>query len=97
MADQYPTYEDLCRQVESLSQHSRKLTAAERAIQRQNEYLTALHETALGLLDKLDTQELLQTILERAASLAGARHGYIFLQTETGDSMEIRCGHGTVL
>ena len=94
MADQYPTYEDLCRQVESLSQHSRKLTAAERAIQRQNEYLTALHETALGLLDKLDTQELLQTILERAASLAGARHGYIFLQTETGDSMEIRVGMG---
>lgn len=77
-----------------MRQQSEKLMAAERAIGRQNEYLTALHETSLALLDKLDPQELLQTILERAAALAGAEHGYIFLMADDGDRMEIRVGMG---
>jgi PAS domain S-box-containing protein len=94
MTTPHPTYDELSRQVDTLSQQSRKLLAAEQAIQRQNEYLTALHATALGLLDKLDTQELLQTILERAASLAGARHGYIFLRSDRHAGMEIRVGMG---
>lgn len=89
-----PSYDALVQQVEELSQHSRQLMDAERAIQRQNEYLTALHETALGLLDKLDTQELLKTILERAAALAGTRHGYIFLRVGDGHQMEIHVGMG---
>jgi PAS domain S-box-containing protein len=68
--------------------------AAERAIQQQNEYLTALHETSLSLLDKEEPQELLQTILERAAALAGTKHGYIFLLAGDGDHMEIQVGMG---
>ncbi len=92
--NQKPTYDELSRQVEELSQQSRKLLAAEQAIQRQNEYLNTLHETSLGLIDKLDTQELLETILERAAVLAGSQHGYIFLLTEDGRRMKIRVGMG---
>ena len=88
------SYKDLQRQVEVLNQQSRKLRDAERAIQRQNEYLSALHKTALGLIDKLDTQELLQTILERAASLAKTQHGYIYLRDPDTDFMEIRVGMG---
>ncbi len=89
-----PSYEALRVQVESLRLQSEKLMAAERAIQRQNEYLTALHETALALLDELDPQALLQTILERAAALAGTRHGYIFLLAGDGGHMEIQVGMG---
>lgn len=89
-----PTYESLLRQVEALRRQSAKLMVAERAIQRQNEYLTGLHETALALLDKLDPQELLQTILERAAALAGTGHGYIFLLAGDGNRMEIQVGMG---
>jgi PAS domain S-box-containing protein len=89
-----PTYEELLQQVETLRRESDKLLAAERAIQRQNEYLTALNQTALALLDKLDPQELLQTILERAAALAGARHGYIFLRSAQGERMDIQVGMG---
>jgi len=80
--------------VAELRRQSEKLMTAERAIGRQNEYLTALHETALALLDKLDPQELLQTILERAAALAGTQHGYIFLLAGDGDRMEIQVGMG---
>ncbi len=89
-----PTYEELLGQVETLRRESEKLLSAERAIQRQNEYLTALNQTAVALLDKLDPQELLQTILERAAALAGTRHGYIFLRSAQGDRMDIQVGMG---
>ena len=89
-----PNYDELLSQVETLRRESEKLMAAERAIHRQNEYLTALNETALALLDKLDPQALLQTILERAAALAGARHGYIFLRSTAGDRMDIQVGMG---
>jgi PAS domain S-box-containing protein len=80
--------------MEELRRQSEKLIAAEGAIHRQNEYLTALHETSLSLLDKLDPQELLHTILERAAALAGTEHGYIFLLTGDGEHMEIQVGMG---
>jgi PAS domain S-box-containing protein len=63
-------------------------------LRRQNEYLTALHETSLGLLDKLDKQELLQTIIERAARLTGTSHGYIYLLHGNGCQMEMRVGLG---
>jgi PAS domain S-box-containing protein len=89
-----PSYESLLRQVETLSRQSQRLLLAERAIQRQNEHLRALHETSLGLLDKLERQELLQTILERAAALAKTEHGYIYLYDPVEDCMEIRVGMG---
>ncbi|MEJ2041028.1 MAG: PAS domain S-box protein, partial [Desulfosarcinaceae bacterium] len=80
--------------VESLSRQSQKLLDAESAIQRQNEHLHALHETAMGLLDKLERQELLQTILERAMGLANTRHGYIYLHDPVENCMEMRVGMG---
>ena len=64
------------------------------AVQRQNESLRALHETALGLLDKIDTEELLETIIERAAALTGTAHGYIYLLDPHARVMEMRVGKG---
>ena len=93
MVDQ-ASYETLSREVAALKAQSERLLAAEGAVQRNNEYLTALHETALGLIDKLDTQELLQTILERAVALARTRHGYIYLCGPDDSYMEIRVGMG---
>lgn len=93
MADR-ATYETLSREVEALKAQSERLIAAEGEVQRHNEYLTALHETALGLIDKLDPQELLQTILERAGTLARTRHGYIYLRGPFDRHMEIRVGMG---
>jgi PAS domain S-box-containing protein len=50
---------------------------AERDLYRQNAYLEALHETALGLMARLDVNDVLQAIVARAASLAGTEHGYL--------------------
>jgi PAS domain S-box-containing protein len=93
MADK-PTYEELLEAYQQLSLHSQKLSKAEQSIHYHNEQLQALHETALGLLETLDCQELLQNILERAAGLAKAEHGYIYLLDPSGGHMEIMVGMG---
>ena len=64
------------------------------AVQRQNASLRALHETALGLLDKIDKEELLETIIERAAALTGTQHGYIYLLEPDAQVMQMRVGKG---
>jgi PAS domain S-box-containing protein len=91
---QDPTYAQLVEQVKALSQESVKLKQAERVVQRHNEHLTALHDTALALIAKLDKKELLEIILERAASLTGTEHGYIYLLEPGEKEMQMRVGMG---
>jgi PAS domain S-box-containing protein len=65
-----------------------------RQLRTHSAYLEALHETTLGLIKRLDPQELLEAIVTRAASLVGTEHGYVY-QVEPGDSeMEVRVGIG---
>jgi PAS domain S-box-containing protein len=85
---------NLQRRVEALEKEIYQLGQVEQALRRENEYLTALHETSLGLIDRLDQEELLEAILQRAVMLTGTRHGYIYL-LEPGDSeMQMRVGMG---
>jgi PAS domain S-box-containing protein len=56
-----------------------ELKQAEEAIQRQNEYLGALHETTLGLISRLDLNDLLKDLIRRAGNLLGTSHGFIYL------------------
>ncbi|MCA9981755.1 MAG: GAF domain-containing protein, partial [Anaerolineales bacterium] len=46
---------------------------------RQNEYLAALYETTLGLLERMDTTSLLEAIVTRAGALAGTEHGVLYV------------------
>jgi PAS domain S-box-containing protein len=86
--------ESLQLRVKTLEKEIYQLGQAEQALRRKNEYLAALHETSLGLIDRLDKEELLEAILQRAAMLTGTRHGYIYL-LEPGDSeMQMRVGMG---
>jgi len=71
-----------------------RLEASLAALRRENEYLTALHDTSLCLMDRLDRKELLAAILERAASLTGTAHGYIYLLEPGDDQMQMRVGKG---
>ena len=77
-----------------LEQEIRLLREAEETLRRQNEYLTALHETSLGLIDRLDKEELLEAILLRAARLSGTEHGYIYLLAPEDGEMQIQVGMG---
>ncbi len=51
------------QRLKQIEEESRVLRETEEALRRQNEYLTALHETSLGLIDRLDKEELLEAIL----------------------------------
>jgi signal transduction histidine kinase/DNA-binding response OmpR family regulator/HPt (histidine-containing phosphotransfer) domain-containing protein/PAS domain-containing protein len=67
---------------------------AEEALQQQNEYLAALHATTLGLISRLDLNELLQAIVTRAGQLLGTPHGFIFLLEPGEKEIEQKVGVG---
>ena len=70
------------------------MKAAEETFHRQNISLKTLHEASLGLIDELDKEELLENILERAASLSGTAHGYIYLLEPGEKELQMQVGMG---
>jgi PAS domain S-box-containing protein len=69
---------------------------AEERLRRHNEYLRALHDTALALMDRLDASDLLETIVRRAAALAGTEHGWLYVLEADAEHMEFRIGIGAL-
>jgi signal transduction histidine kinase/DNA-binding response OmpR family regulator/HPt (histidine-containing phosphotransfer) domain-containing protein/PAS domain-containing protein len=67
---------------------------AEEALQQQNEYLAALNATTLGLISRLDLNELLQAIVTRAGQLLGTPHGFMFLLEPGEEEMAQKVGLG---
>ena len=60
----------------------------------RDQFLAALDETAMGLLDGSGTDQLLDSILNRAARLLGVKDGYVYLG-EPGDThVTVRAGIG---
>ncbi|HUG30968.1 MAG TPA: EAL domain-containing protein [Candidatus Limnocylindria bacterium] len=56
----------------------------------RDQFMAALDETAMGLLDGSGTETLLDSILSRAARLLGVRSGFVYL-AEPGDAhLELR-------
>ena len=85
---------ELLRANDQLGCEIEQRKRAEETLHWQKECLLAVHETYLGLANRLDLKELLKTILERAASLAGTEHGFILLLDPDQDEMEMRVGLG---
>jgi PAS domain S-box-containing protein len=67
---------------------------AEEVLRRQHEYLAALHDMTLGLMTRLDLDDLLSALLARASQLLGAPHGYIYLVDEEAGHMDRKLGVG---
>ena len=88
------TREEFSERVGELENELRDVKQAAEILRRQNEYLTALHETSLGLIDHLDKEELLEAVLQRAAMLTGTEHGYIYLLEPDGSEMQMLVGMG---
>jgi PAS domain S-box-containing protein len=84
----------LRRQVQEQAEALVRLRGDLSALRRQNEHLSALYETSLGLIDRLDKEELLEAILQRAAHLTGTAHGYIYLLEPDAGAMQMRVGMG---
>jgi diguanylate cyclase (GGDEF)-like protein len=61
---------------------------------RHDPYLAALDQTAIALMDRHDPEELLETIIWRAAGLIGVPHGFIYLLEPDEESLVVRHGVG---
>lgn len=66
----------------------------ETALRRQNTYLSALQETTVGMIHRLEMQALLETIVERAIKLIGSENGFLYLLEPENDEMVMRIGLG---
>ncbi len=63
-------------------------------LQKQNQYLGALHEVTLGLIENLDVDRLLEAITIRAATLANTDHAFVtVVDTERGER-QVRVAKG---
>jgi signal transduction histidine kinase/HAMP domain-containing protein/ActR/RegA family two-component response regulator len=60
----------------------------------QNAELEALHETSLGVMHRLDIDDLLQEVLARAVELIGTGHGYIYMLDEGSEMLQTRAAMG---
>ncbi|MEW6403563.1 MAG: PAS domain S-box protein [Chloroflexota bacterium] len=69
---------------------------AEEKLQRQADYLTALHETTLGVVNRLEIHPLLESILTRACELIGTPHGFVDLVLPDGSALCQELGRGAL-
>ena len=60
----------------------------------QNAELGALHETTLGVMHRLEIDDLLQELLERAGELLDSAHGYMYVSNPGGNEIERRVAIG---
>ncbi len=67
---------------------------AEAVLHRQNVYLEALNETALGLMQRMELADLFQVIVVRATGLAGAQEGWICVHEPESDEFEFKAAIG---
>jgi class 3 adenylate cyclase/HAMP domain-containing protein/putative methionine-R-sulfoxide reductase with GAF domain len=67
---------------------------AQEILRRQAEYLAALNETTLGIISRLELDELLQAVITRAGQLLNAPHGFIYLADEDENDIRRKVGVG---
>lgn len=85
---------DLTLRIEELEKHKTELLASKQSTSRQNEYLALLHETTLGLVNRLELDDLLTAIVKRAGELLATPHGYVYLVENNAEFIEIKVGVG---
>jgi PAS domain S-box-containing protein len=79
--------EALAAENKTLRARIAELEAERSAQESQQTYLSALHDTALTLMKRVDLRETLDTIVRRAADAVGAKDGYIYLLDPGGETM----------
>lgn len=65
-----------------------ELEAAHGELRRQRNYLAALHDTALALLNRLDLSDLLESILDHACQMLDIHDGVFYLGNADRDLLE---------
>jgi len=66
----------------------------EARVRRRADEMSALYETTRDITTQQDPTELLQTLVDRAVSLLGARGGSVYLFDQTRQELELVVAHG---
>jgi|GEM_PF-1769029 len=66
----------------------------EDALAQQNVYLSALHDISVGVLSRLDLEDLLQPLIDRVGQLLHTKHGFIALVDRERDQLVFMFGSG---
>ncbi len=82
------------RLYSAVQQELTERARVEKQLTEQNAYLTTLHTTALGLVDRFDADDLLETILARAGALLNTPNGFLDLVDPGGETISTRVGVG---
>lgn len=85
---------NLNRSLSDSRQELRERLRADEKLQLQAKYLTTLHETALGLVNRLELKPLLESILERAGELLDTPHVGVDLLTPDETLLRQELGKG---
>jgi diguanylate cyclase (GGDEF)-like protein/PAS domain S-box-containing protein len=88
------THEELIASEEELRQQFDELLVREETIRHQNIILTSLHKTAIGLMQRLDMNDVLTMILASITDLVETPHGYISLVEEAKGIFSRKIGLG---
>jgi PAS domain S-box-containing protein len=91
----YDSKGDVAGAIEIIQDITERKRAAQ-ALSQRNEYLAALHETTLGLISRLDLNDLLEALVIRAGQLSGTPHGFIFLVDPGKAALECKVGVGAL-
>lgn len=89
--------EELIATEEELRQQFDELVSYQTRVDRQNQYLAALHQTALELMNHQELEQLLENIVQKAVLLGKSQHGFLYLLDKDAMEMEIRVRVGLAL
>jgi len=68
---------------------------AQEMLKRHNAYLSALHQTTLGLIGRRELTDLLEALIKRAAQLLGSTDGLFYMADPAADYLELKVGIGS--
>jgi signal transduction histidine kinase/ActR/RegA family two-component response regulator len=75
---------------ETLAGLEERVSERTQELRLQHAELTALHEATVGVMRRLDVEDLLRELLADAAALFDTEHGYIYLRPSEEEDEEIR-------
>lgn len=86
----YPSSEGLSAYFHDITDRKE----AEKELLIRNQHLSSLHETTLELMNRLETNDLLIAILNRARTVLGTKHCWVYMVEEDGAKITTKLGMG---
>lgn len=77
-----------------VAERTHELSEVNLSLQANSAYLSALSDTSTGLFERLNLNDLLQAIVERAGALMGTQDGFVFFAEPGDKEIQMRVGSG---